>query len=430
MAAIDYIGVNTPSAAESTSQIQFREVAGGQHLELLTRTYSEILEPSLPADQLDGLDELAGRVADGTAHMSVALHGDEPVGTIVVDVLDECDALLLSYLAVRPGARGGGIGRAMVERWLPVWRERTGTRAIIAEVEDPRHHDATMYGDPAARLRFYQRQGFNLVPVPFAQPRVRPDAERVPGMLLAVWPGDQRLPGTTLRAFVAEYYVSAEGPEVHDDPLFNALLAMIDRCGPTPELIPPHRYMEIPSLDVAAELVRRDYPVTAVALDMLAVDERAMAVLDETWRRVIDRTADDLPARLKTAVLAELVDALDDADLFHVSPDPADADVLAWWFAGEDEPWAGWWATDPPRWTSDRMLTRRLAPAVRRLPPLPRVVVVLSDVAGLRLDEATEITGLAEEDYRSMLAAARTEIVALIDREIYEEEKDGRLPAL
>ncbi|MDM4719624.1 GNAT family N-acetyltransferase [Micromonospora sp. WMMA1363] len=423
--------MSIPSAAASTDKIRFQDFADDPDPELLNRTYAEILEPSFPADELDGLDDLTGRVADGTAYLAVAVRGDdEPVGTIVVDVFHDCDAPLLSYLAVRPGVRGGGIGAALLASRLPVWRERAGARAIIAEVEDPRHHGTTAYGDPAARLRFYQRQGFGLAPVPFVQPRVRPDADRVTGMFLAVWPGEQRLPATTLRAFMTEYFVSAEGPDVHDDPLFNALLAALDRHGPTPKLFSPDGYAQIPSLDVAAELVRRDYPTTAAALDLLAVDERAVAVLDETWRRVLARTAGHPPARPRAAVLAELVDALDAADLWYVSPDPVDADVLAWWFAGEDEPWAGWWATDPPRWALDRTLARHLTPAVRRLPPLPRVVMVLSDVAGLRLDEAAGITGLPEEDYRAMLAAARTEVVALIDREVHEEENGGQLPAL
>jgi hypothetical protein len=343
--------------------------------------------------------------------------------------------LLLSYLAVRPGIRGGGIGAALLRQLLPGWRDRSGSEMVVAEIEDPRAHQPTELGDPTARVRFYQRQGYRLLPVPFVQPRVAADQGRVRGMLLVVAPdervGDQPVPAHLVRAFLTEYFDSAEGVGADDDPELAALLAIVERGGRQLTPLQPDRYAEIPPLNVPAELLRRDYPATLAALGLLAVDDRAVPVLDEVWRRALDRMARGEPIPVpRLAVITDLLDAISDAGLFFVSADPADAAVLGWWFVGEDDPWAGWWRRDPPRWTERTPLARLVGPAVRRLPPLPRVAVVLADVLGLTPAQAAAATGQSEQEHHELVGVARAEVIAFIDRRLDEEGSDGQLPAL
>ncbi|MDG4827853.1 GNAT family N-acetyltransferase [Solwaraspora sp. WMMD1047] len=401
---------------------------------LLRRGYLEILVPSLPPGELEDLDGLADRVAANSTYAAVALHEDAPIGMVVADTFDEAPVLLLSYLAVRPGIRGGGVGAALLRHLLPSWRDRSDSEIVVAEIEDPRAHRPTEFGDPAARVRFYQRQGYRLLPVPFVQPRVAADQDRVRGMLLVVAPDERAgelVPARLLHAFLTEYFDSAEGVRADDDPELAALLAIVERGGRQLTLLPPDRYAEIPPLNVPAELLRRDYPATLAALGLLAVDDRAVPVLDEVWHRVLDRMArgESIPIP-RLAVITDLLDALSDAGLFFVSDDPSDASVLGWWFAGDDDPWAGWWRRDPPQWTEWTPLTRLAGPTVRRLPPLPRVAVVLADVLGLTPAQAVAVTGQSEQEHHELVGVARAEVIALIDRALDEEGSDGQLPAL
>ena len=243
-------------------RIQFHDFSQIPDSGLFRRGYTEILEPSLPAGELEDLDELASRVEAGETYAAVALHDGVPIGMVVADPFDEVRVLLLSYVAVRPGIRGGGVGAALL-RLLPAWRDRSDVEIVLAEIEDPRAHQVSDYGDPVARVRFYQRQGYQLLPIPFVQPRVAADQDRVPGMLLIVAPderaGDRPVSRQLVHAFLTNYFESAEGAEVQDDPEFKALLAVVERSGPELALLPPDRYAEIPPLNVPpAEPLHRD----------------------------------------------------------------------------------------------------------------------------------------------------------------------------
>ncbi|MGC4855559.1 GNAT family N-acetyltransferase [Micromonospora sp. DT4] len=417
----------TPLTVEvAIGRIELRDLFVEPDLDLLRRVHTEILAPSFPPHQLEDVEAL-GRST--TTFVGVAMDGGSPVGAVVAEPFDR--VLLLSYLAVRPGIRGGGIGSALLSQLLPSWRSHSNADAILAEVEDPRMHSTSEFGDPTARLRFYQRAGFGVLPVPFTQPRLRPDAMREHGMLLAVQPVHGAVPRDVVRSFLIEYYESAEGVGVHDDPEFNALVAVVERQALKLTPLALDHYGAVPALEVPVELLRRDYPMTAKALELLAVDDRARPVLDDVWARVLTRlVAGERLPRPGVAVLAELLDALSDADLLFVSPEPVDADVPRRWFLGEDDAWAGWWHTDPPSWDGTAPPLRLVAPAVRRLPPLSRVAIILRDVLGVAPAEAAAFVGQDELAYLELVGAARTEVVALIDRELDRERSDGHLPAL
>lgn len=141
-------------------------------------------------------------------------------------------AVLLAYLAVRPGFRRDGVGSALLaavkERWL-------GQRPVtFVELDDPRHHKPDpSYGDPAARLRFYGAFGTRLLAMPYFQPRLRNHLPRGYHMFLGVVPPDRAAPPTTMPTsavteFLKEYFEVCEGSGTLDDTEFRWLLDAAD----------------------------------------------------------------------------------------------------------------------------------------------------------------------------------------------------------
>src|ERR1700757_1525039 len=143
--------------------------------------YQHVLVPSFPADELVSLGEVQEIAAGEDGSIWLAEDAD---GTIVGGAIAEWDdsvrVLLLGYLAVRPGIRGGGIGGPLYLTALESWRQRFKPCLILAEVEDPEVHSGNEdHGDPAARLRFYGNRGSRIVDIPYFQPALEPGAERV-----------------------------------------------------------------------------------------------------------------------------------------------------------------------------------------------------------------------------------------------------------
>jgi GNAT superfamily N-acetyltransferase len=396
---------------------------------LIRRLCVEIVQPSIPPGELE--PSLADRLCSGSeeAFVAAAMVGDVPVGVIVADLLARSGVLLLRYLAVRPNSRDSGVGSALLEL-LPVWRDRTAASVVVVEVEDPRFHRMGGFGDPAGRLRFYMHAGFAAIPLPFVQPRLRKAGERVDGFLLLATSDSGTVPAATVRSFVLEYVAKVEEVDAEREMCYTGLLAALDRKDDPLSLVPLERYTDIAPVDIVDELLRRDYPLTAAATDLLGVDNRAVEVLNRVWVGVLGRMAagESLP-RPRAAVMAELIDELAAEELLYESDDPADRAVMTGWFAGAADPWAGWWLRTPPAWGSDLALSHLAGRAVRRLPLLPRAAMVMADVARLELAEAAGITGYPIADHRSILSAARTEVVALIDRSI-EGGDHGRGPSV
>ncbi|GAA2388575.1 hypothetical protein GCM10010420_09960 [Streptomyces glaucosporus] len=196
--------------------MRVRDVADGDPL--LARVYDDLLVPSFPADEMETLEWLRTRLAEGTAVVTAAVEAD---GTPVAAAVGEWDpgsrVLLLSYLTVRPGLRSKGLGSLLLEEVAGAWQERFRPLLTLAEVEHPLAHKADRaYGDPAARLRFYARHGARALDLPYFQPALRPGAGRVHGMLLLVLAraagGGGREEGTVapgpVRAFVEDYLLS------------------------------------------------------------------------------------------------------------------------------------------------------------------------------------------------------------------------------
>jgi GNAT superfamily N-acetyltransferase len=216
-------------------------------VEVFDRFYNEILAPSFPPEELEAIDVVReihngpGAVVPGV----VALRGGDPVGGALGESYERSRVVLLCYLAVRDDTRGTGLGAALLDRALPAWRRAFTPTAILAEVEDPRVRQAGPHGDPVARLRFYDRAGGKLLPIPYTQPSVGQGQPRVPEMfLISLDPGLESIPRATVLDFLDEYLESMDGST--DDPEHRALRAAIESRSAEIPLWPLSRLAEMP----------------------------------------------------------------------------------------------------------------------------------------------------------------------------------------
>ncbi|WP_019135297.1 hypothetical protein [Cellulomonas massiliensis] len=190
----------------------------------LATLHASVLAPSFPPDELETAAGMAEALRRGTLVAAVA-RGDDgtALGLATGSWSAGTGVLLLSYLAAAPGVRGGGVGGALLGAALAAWVGRLDPLVVLAEVEDPAAVTGDRpvdHGDPAARLRFYQRRGARSLPVPYVQPALHPGGRRVPGMLLLALAvradlvdddGAWRLPAAPLRDFLTGYYAQTEG---------------------------------------------------------------------------------------------------------------------------------------------------------------------------------------------------------------------------
>lgn len=107
-------------------------------------------------------------------------------------------------------------------------------------------------------------------------------------------------------------------------------------------------------------------------------------------------------------------------------------------FQGEDGPYPGHWARPPRKWEERalpgedqpergalaRELRERIDAAIAGLPPAQRAVMTLRDVEEMSSEEARNVLGLTETNFRVILHRAR----ARVRREIEEYFRGARRP--
>ena len=225
----------------------------------LTQLHAEVLAPSFPPAELLDLDDLLAGCADGSMYALGVIRDGRVVAGAVGEGAGPGSVILLVYLAIAPGGRGGGIGGALLDGAVARWVQQHSPAYVLAEVEHPDHHTASEeHGDPAARLRFYARHGARALAVPYFQPGIGPDGPRVPALLLMTLAvddsmrdpatsgepaGRERVSAPPLREFLESHLRSSEG-SLRDDAATRALLDSVS--GRWVDLVSPDHHADVP----------------------------------------------------------------------------------------------------------------------------------------------------------------------------------------
>jgi heme-degrading monooxygenase HmoA len=156
----------------------------------------------------------------------------------------------------------------------------------------------------------------------------------------------------------------------------------------------------------------QEYGATHRVVALLNPDTRAAQVLDDLWLELLrQRGLGSLePGRL--GVFAALFDALEAVGLLPAATGEPVGDVF-----DRDGPWQGWWSQHVPvqAWPDATTTGSRLPAALRRLPLLERITLLLDEPGGLSVDQACGVTGLPAEQHRTVLRDARLHLVAALD---------------
>ena len=224
--------------------------------ELLYQLYKEILVPSFRQEELDPYEKLAAGLSGNPRTTDIAVaRGDsgQSLGAMVGEWFPLHRVYLLSYLAVLPGRRSGGIGSRLMWR-LGEYASERHSLVTLAEVDDPRRHPTdVLIGDPGARLAFYGRFGARVVDLPYFQPRLMPDGPRAHGMLLLALHVDEdaleegpvgALRSDLLVGFIRTYFAECEGTAGKPDPELGSLIDRASSRAGIP-LLPVAHYPEV-----------------------------------------------------------------------------------------------------------------------------------------------------------------------------------------
>jgi GNAT superfamily N-acetyltransferase len=207
--------------------------------------YQRILLPHFRADELVRRESFAAGLKSGDSRALVARTANGVIaGGAVGDLFPRSGVVLLSYIAVPLKGRGLGTGSALMKAATAIWGAVWRPPLMVMEVEDPRHfgNDET-FGDPYARVRFYERLGARILPVPYFQPALGDGRDRVRHLMLMVFggtevpPGTRQVDGQLVESFLTEYLEACEGQVRSDDEEAQRLLAACRRPGGLPLLL-------------------------------------------------------------------------------------------------------------------------------------------------------------------------------------------------
>ncbi|MEL7974420.1 GNAT family N-acetyltransferase [Isoptericola sp. F-RaC21] len=204
----------------------------------LASLWRDVLAPSFPPEELMSLEDLRAGCRSGQQTAYGVQRDGRVTAGVVASWSPDTRVLLVDYLAIAPGGRGGGVGGRLLDRSVAAWRARLRPAVVLAEVEHPGHHAPhPQHGDPAARLRFYARHGARVLALPYFQPGMGgTGSPRVPAMLLVALavgdapaegtvppPAPASLPADPVRRFLVEHLVACEGA-LADEPATRRLL--------------------------------------------------------------------------------------------------------------------------------------------------------------------------------------------------------------
>lgn len=177
----------------------------------LARFHAELMVPMFPPAELMTYAELRAERQNEGADGTLLLDHGVPVGGIITEPYLDGRVLLVAYIVVADSLRSNGLGSELLATVAPSSPAAKG-RLVLAEIDDPRQHQPGPYGDPARRVRFYQREGWRLLPLPYLQPSLRPATPRVEGLLLITNAAPEpKVDGSLVADFLEEYFSICEG---------------------------------------------------------------------------------------------------------------------------------------------------------------------------------------------------------------------------
>jgi GNAT superfamily N-acetyltransferase len=209
---------------------------------LLSAVYDRVLEPSFAVGELEPLEIIRDQVTDPRHILRMlAYFGADgaPVAVMTCDWYARSRVALIGYLAVRPDLRRRGTGTKLIGHATGQWAAELNPALGLAEVENPRLYqgsDNGDTGDPVDRLRLYESLGGRVISVPYFQPKLADELERVHGLMLMAFVVNGRplaevavdsVPTAPIGVFLDEYFEAAEGPPPPQDAEFLNLKARV-----------------------------------------------------------------------------------------------------------------------------------------------------------------------------------------------------------
>ena len=248
--------------ATESLDVTIRELRSQGDAELLEELYRNVLQPSFSVDELETLESMLSRLEaedETTLLAAVAVDGaGNVVAGLVGELYPDVKVLLLGYVAVRPDVRRRGVGSQLILQVVPRWYARADVRLALGEVHDPRFWPQAPDEDAISRLRLYGRLGGRLLDVPFVQPALDAQRQRVRGFLLLVTyvdhtvsierDGRTYIPADVVSEFIQSYFATVEDAERPYDLELAALVARTE-ARPQIALLGIDEYESIPPLD-------------------------------------------------------------------------------------------------------------------------------------------------------------------------------------
>jgi GNAT superfamily N-acetyltransferase len=200
---------------------------------LLSAVYDQVLKPSFAVGELEPLEIIRGQVTDPRHILRMlAYFGPDgaPVAVMTCDWYKRSAVMLVGYLAVRQDLRRQGTGTRLIEHAARTWTTELSPALSVAEVENPRRVQPSHTGNPVDRLRLYESLGGRVIGVPYFQPRLADDLERVHNLMLMAFAVNARLlaevpldsvPTAPIGVFLDEYFAAAEGAPPTDAEFLN-----------------------------------------------------------------------------------------------------------------------------------------------------------------------------------------------------------------
>lgn len=146
--------------------IRITDIASSEY-----RYTEELLTATFPREEYRDLDEQRkNTIGNKNFHLMLATENNRNVGFINYWELGEF--CYVEHLATQPALRGKGIGLQILEQLKMV------AEKIVLEVEEPIDELTNR------RIKFYQRAGFDISPLPYRQPPYRAGDGTLPMRLM------------------------------------------------------------------------------------------------------------------------------------------------------------------------------------------------------------------------------------------------------